>query len=187
MARMKGTVIRSFRIESAADKELQEEAEKKGISVNALVNQIINKHSNFDRYAEEYGSLTIGRNLFRGILRAASPGSLEEVAKKLGKELPREFMNFWFQKIDLETFLSYVDILCKYSGFGSYERTLREADMIIVLHHQLGMEWSILLGHYLVEALKSCCNTVSHLDIAGNTIKMQFKVPSEYTNSLSMS
>ena len=84
--------------------------------------------------------------------------------------------------VDLDAFFSYMAILSKYLGFGNYERALKGSDIVISFHHDLGLRWSIFLGNFLRGALSSCCNIVSQMDIAGNSIQLRFKAPLEYLN-----
>lgn len=49
------TVTRSFRINEDAFLALEEEAKKRNISLNTLVNQLFLSFANFDRYFQKFG------------------------------------------------------------------------------------------------------------------------------------
>jgi hypothetical protein len=53
------TVTKSFRISESAFLALEEEAKKRNISVNTLVNQLFMCYANFDRYLERHGSIFV--------------------------------------------------------------------------------------------------------------------------------
>jgi predicted HicB family RNase H-like nuclease len=50
------TVTKSFRISESAFLAIEEEAKKRNISVNTLVNQLFLSYANFDRYLERHAS-----------------------------------------------------------------------------------------------------------------------------------
>ena len=65
------TVTRSFRINESAFLALEEEAKKRNISLNTLVNQLFLSYANFDRYFQSLGMLKMSKVTFRKILKAA--------------------------------------------------------------------------------------------------------------------
>jgi hypothetical protein len=59
------TVTKSFRISESAFLAIEEEAKKRNISVNTLVNQLFLSYANFDRYLERHGFLKMSKVTFR--------------------------------------------------------------------------------------------------------------------------
>ena len=55
------TVTRSFRFETEISDVLEEEAERMGVSVNALVNIVLKGYSNFTRYLSKIDMVVINR------------------------------------------------------------------------------------------------------------------------------
>lgn len=65
------TVTRSFRINESAFLTLQEEAKKRNISVNTLVNQLFLSYANFDQYFQRLGMLKMSEFQFTKILSSS--------------------------------------------------------------------------------------------------------------------
>jgi hypothetical protein len=80
----------------------------------------------------------------------------------MGSRIPKEFMLLWFKKVNLETYLEYLSLICKYNGFAKYEVELEEVEYYknenenknengktgrysITLVHDMGENWSRFL------------------------------------------
>ena len=81
-ARARETVTRTFRIRTDWDEVLQEEAEKRGVSVNVLVNQILRRYALYTRWADKGGIMNITKPTFKRILNEIP----EEDLKVLGAD-----------------------------------------------------------------------------------------------------
>jgi hypothetical protein len=79
------TVTRSFRINESAFLALEEEAKKRNISLNTLVNQLFISYANFDRYFQRLGMLKMSKVAFRKILKAAPDNELVESAREVAQ------------------------------------------------------------------------------------------------------
>jgi hypothetical protein len=83
------TVTRSFRISQSAFDSLKEDAERKKITVNTLVNQLFLSHRDFDRYFERMGLIKIAAATFNLLLNAASEDRVVEAGRQAGADIPR--------------------------------------------------------------------------------------------------
>jgi len=79
------TVTRSFRINESAFLALEEEAKKRNISLNTVVNQLILSYANFDRYFQRLGMLKMSKVTFRKILKAAADKEIVELAREVAQ------------------------------------------------------------------------------------------------------
>jgi hypothetical protein len=75
------TVTRSFRISETAFLALEEEAKKRNISINTLVNQLFLSFANFDRYFQKFGMTKISKVAYRKTLRSVPDNELTELAR----------------------------------------------------------------------------------------------------------
>jgi len=71
----------SIRIARELKTELRREAKSRGLSFNALVNQILEKHVAFDRIVTQVGALPLNKDLFAGMLNQASLERWRELGK----------------------------------------------------------------------------------------------------------
>lgn len=75
------TVTRSFRINESAFDAIKEEAERRNISVNTFVNQILMTYANFDRYLDTVRMMKVPTSVLRQIVEAVPEEKLVEVGK----------------------------------------------------------------------------------------------------------
>ncbi|MEM3807526.1 MAG: hypothetical protein QW413_02855, partial [Nitrososphaerota archaeon] len=64
------TITRSFRFSEQAFRVIQEDAEKQRISVNTLMNHLIDSYVNFERYSKTMHTIKIPGQLLRYLLEA---------------------------------------------------------------------------------------------------------------------
>ena len=171
------TLIRSVRITKELDDLLEKDAKAKRVSVNYLISTIMTRYVEMDRYNERFGNITLRREGFRSILEAIEDDKITTLSKEIGSQIPKQFLLFWFKKMSLETYLKYLSLVCKYSGFAEYEvdSNEEETDYIITLIHDLGEKWSIFLKNWLEQGMKTTIGIVSTVfDVSKNTVAVRF-------------
>ncbi len=84
----------TFRLESSIIEELQTEAEYRETSLNVLINQILRRYSNWERYENKMGMIPIPKIMLSGIMdeimRIGKDSGIEDVVNfrnKLIREL----------------------------------------------------------------------------------------------------
>jgi hypothetical protein len=80
------------------------------------------------------------------ILESISDEKIEAIARELGSALSREFMLLLYKKIDLESYVEYLSLLCRYGGFAHFEVEKEGRDYTITLLHTYGQKWSTSRG-----------------------------------------
>jgi hypothetical protein len=173
------TLIRSVRITKELDNLLEKDAKAKRVSVNSLISIIMTKYAEMDRYNERFGTITLRREGFRSILEAIEDDTITSLAKDIGTQIPKQFLLFWFKKMNLETYLKYLSLVCKYSGFAEYEVDTNEdeTEYIITLIHDLGEKWSIFLKNWFEQGIKTTIGIVPNLlDVSKNTVVVRVHV-----------
>src|SRR5216684_6497753 len=111
-----GTLLRTIRISKQMDTLLRRDSKAKSLSVNALISSILTRYSEWDRNTERFGFLTLTRETFNGILETTDDGKLVAAARELGAKVPKEIILFWFKRLNLDNFLAYIFMTCKYGG-----------------------------------------------------------------------
>jgi hypothetical protein len=176
-ARKESTVLKTYRYSKQLDDALEREAKTRGISPNALVSMIFTKYTNWDRYAEKFGYVGVTHETLRFLLDALDVEKLTTAAGQQGARVPKEAVLFWFKKLDVETFLSYLENLCNYAGQARYDYQHLEGQHVITLRHELGMKWSYWLKYSLDAALRKALQIVAEFDISEGVVVCKF--PSE--------
>ena len=109
------TVTRSFRINESAFLALEEEAKKRNISINTLVNQLFISYANFDRYFQRLGMIKISKVTFRKVLNAAPANEIVEVAREVAQN---SSMTIFLQDMGhCRSILDYLNSLADYAYF----------------------------------------------------------------------
>ena len=173
----KKTVLRSFRLPAELEEIIAKDAEAKGLSVNALVASILTKYSQWDRYADKFGLVTITRAGLRAMIEGLDEESAEKVARETGAQNPREMTLFWFKKHSLDTFLSYLNIMCRYGRVGEYEVEMDGRNCTILFHHGLGLNVSKYHGYFFTEAIREIVGVPVRTEAGRNTLVLRFQKP----------
>jgi hypothetical protein len=169
------TKLRTIRLPITIDAALEEEAAKRGITMNSFVVSILERYEEWDRLAEKFQFIGFPMQMVRdqySIIQDQS--ALERVARSLGAKVPKEMMLFWFKEVSLESFLRYLSLQSKFQGYAEYETSHHGEKIVIVAKHQLGPNWSTWLGAYLGEAIKSNLGVVPEVELSDNTVKLEF-------------
>ena len=167
---MRKTVLRSFRLEKEVDEILQKESQSRGISVNALVSQILKKFVEWDRYVERFGFVTIMRDGFRILHEELKEEEIERLARDIGGRNPREAMLFWFKSANTENLLKWLSLHCKYGRIAECEIQRLGNCYIITLHHFLGKKYSLFLANWLDEAFRSVGEPSSSFEVNRDSV-----------------
>lgn len=138
---------------------------------------ILGRYVEWDRYADKFGFVTITRDGFLAFLSAIDDEKLVEVAKKLGSTNPREMTLFWFKKLNIQTFLAYLSLYCKYGRIAEYEFENEGKDYIITIHHELGRKYSFFLTHFFTEAIKTIVGSDPKAETSKNSVALRFVLP----------
>ncbi len=172
------TKLRTVRLPHTLDTALEEEAAKRGMTMNSFVVSILERYNEWDKLAEKFHFVSFPAELVREEYSAVRDlPTLKRFARQAGSKIPREMMLFWFKEINLESFLSYLSIQSKFQGFASYEIIHRNEKIIIIAKHELGPNWSAWLEEYLGEAIRSNLSVAPQTEVHDNSVKFEFRRP----------
>lgn len=149
------TVTRTVRINEAYDEVLRYEAEKRGVSVNMLVDQILRKYSISYRFFEYLSSVTMSVQTVSKLLELIELEDIRAAGKLLGKERPKALILKRGIPLSYEAVVWYMtELLGDHSGWyraNYYERPKKD---IFHLNHTLGNKWSVFISEYMEAFLK---------------------------------
>lgn len=168
------TALRTVRLSQSLNDVLEKDAQSKNLSVNALISTILTRYAEWDRYTEKFGFVSVTKELFRTLLSSSTKDHLPQVAEALGRKLPKEVMQFFWRKADLQAFLLYIAAFSKYGGLAEYELHQEGEDYVVTAHHELGENWSIFLKHFLSAGIQSIFSTPPKFEVTSNTVIFRF-------------
>lgn len=166
------TVTRSFRFENELSYILEEEAERMGISVNALVGIILRRYCDFTRYLSKIDMIVINREFLTFLLDTYDDDSIRKMGTKLGQIIPSDTIMFWKKEINEYSVLEYIEkIICRYGHLGTYDEILQSEVRTVVIRHRLGKKGSIFFQAYFCSALKVMLGIDANFEITDSSLK----------------
>ncbi|UCC58418.1 MAG: hypothetical protein JSW14_00355 [Candidatus Bathyarchaeum sp.] len=141
------TISRSFRIDEEWMEALHEEAEREGISVNALMNKILQQYSRNYRHAGRYGVVILTRPTFASIIRSCSNEALTETAKASGSTRTKDALRTLGIPSTHDSLVAFIrDNLGEYAGWFKFNHHITENKEMLHLRHVFGNKWSIFIA-----------------------------------------
>jgi hypothetical protein len=134
------TINLSCRLDKKVYEILVQEAEKKGISINSLVNSIAKKYIAWEKNADEIGFVPLTKRAVRQIFTEVEKNKLLEIADGVGRTVPRDLMMLNFNHIDLDNVISTIDIWG--SRFGTVKHDVVDSKHTFTIYHKINQNFS---------------------------------------------
>src|ERR687886_2572597 len=116
------TVTRSFRFDSEMSMILDEEAERMGISVNALVGIILRRYADFTRYLSKIDMVVVNRDILISLLEWMEEDEVYKLGIKLGESVLPDTVIFWKKEMSEKAVMEYIEkVVCRYGHLGTYD------------------------------------------------------------------
>jgi len=149
------TVNLSTRIDKIIYDQLVDDATKKGISLNSLMNSIAKHHITWKRYADEIGFVPITKRMLGKIFKYLDEESIEKIAKDLGGTVPKELLFLSYEKMNFENMMQILEINAL--RFGIVKHNEKDGKHSLNIHHGISKEFS----HFLACAHQSLADDLS--------------------------
>jgi hypothetical protein len=154
----------TFRLESSIIEELQTEAEYRETSLNVLINQILRRYSNWERYENKMGMLPVPKimlsSMMDEVMKIGKENGIDDVImfrNLLMKELSQIAFIFLKDSVllikknyNLLTVLEVLEQYMKVVGINSDHRIDDDGKHIYVIQHKLGENWSLFIKEFLI-------------------------------------
>jgi len=166
----------SFRIPEQTRRELNKEARRQGINLNALTNRILTKYLIFDRLVEHEHSIVLDKRIFLPVIEKVSREDLEELGKKLGPKLLYQSLDFFDIEPTVESLVShYFEPMGAYSGRYQSNVVGIGPDLKLILEHDYGIKWSTFLAEYTKGVVKSLLGIEPKIELDDDVVKIEFR------------
>jgi len=134
----------SIRIDSKLSSKLHEKCEEQKISLNTLINHILEKQVNWNDLTSEMGWITIFRSTFCELLDSASKDTIQKIATSTGNTDLKNSLNYFYGHVSLDSIL---DLFKKrFQSMNVKFRILStEGKSKIIIQHDLGKNWPYLI------------------------------------------
>jgi hypothetical protein len=155
---------------------LDDEAERMGISVNALVGTILKRYAEFTRYLSKIDMVVINREFITSLLESHDEQSQYTLGLKLGETVARDTILFWKKELTARSVLEYIEkIICRYCHLGTYDEISQGDNRIIVIRHRLGRKGSKFFEGYLTSALKNISERDAVFEVTDSSVKFDLR------------
>jgi len=144
LSKKEKTVTRSFRVSESAFNALEEDAARRNVSLNTLVNQLFLAYANWGRFIDKIGVFTLSRATFSRLLDASSDEAIIEAARL--SDTPRTIMLAKHGALSLTAILDFIRTATAYGGYAEYSELENQGKLVITIMHSLGRKGSIYLS-----------------------------------------
>ena len=159
----------TFRLPSDNLEQLNKEAETRQISVNTLVNQIINEHLDWHLYAAQAKLYYVPKPFISRVLERFTEQQLADLAEASAN---KDFVDIGLLLRGEFTISSFLSILENWSRISDipYRTEENEATQKIIIEHNMGPKYSFLFKEIYRRLLENAFETKTQFDITDNTI-----------------
>lgn len=154
---IKKTDIISIRMDSNLSRKLHEKSDEQKVSLNTLINNMLEKQVHWHDLTNEVGWVNIFRSTFRELMDSISKEKTLKIGQTTGKTDLQNSINYFYGRVDLDTIL---DLLKKqFQGMKIQIRRISEKDgEKIIIQHDLGKNWP----HLIVSELNELLNEIGY-------------------------
>ena len=173
----------TFRLDSKVIDDLQTEADNREISLNVLVNQVLKRYAEWDRYENKIGMMPVPRmilsNLIDKSISIAKSSGVKDVdryrdeiikeAAELAFTLMKDSVLFMKKQYNLWVVLSVLEEYMKVSGIKSDHKLEGSRKHVFIIQHELGENWSLFTKDLLALIFEKLANVKAEINVTPNT------------------
>jgi hypothetical protein len=140
--RGKRTTTMTFRLDENVITTLRAESERRHISLNTMINQILLKFVEWDIYEPKVGIISLFRPVAAELFKKMTKQETIELATGIGRNATNDAALFMKSKMDLGSFLSWLDVRMRNSSV-EISHTVEGSTHTYILKHDLGENYSL--------------------------------------------
>ena len=173
-------ITRTFRMPPEYDKILEEEAKAHGITVSALLNQMIRQYVMVTRFTERAPTITMSYSTFSPLLNSIPDKELAEIAKSTGAIVPEEGLLRHGRKLDFDSVNYFIDtVYGRYGNWFDSNQSIIDGKERVHLTHQLNRKWSLYLGSFMAKMFMSILDIEPKIESRPNSVTLYLAPPKE--------
>lgn len=166
----------TFRINNKVIEYFRNESEKRGISMNALVNQVLSHYIEWDSYEPRIGMIPFPKAVLGKIFAEMNADQIARLASSVGKNTAIDMAIFMKGRIDVLGFISWLETRMGNSGFEVVHRIDRLNSVhTVTIKHDLGKNWSLYLKTLLESILTDVFKKQSEFIVSDSMLSVSFK------------
>jgi len=174
----------TFRLDSSVLDEMQREADQKEISLNVLVNQLLKRYTDWDRYESKIGMIPVPKVMLSSLIDesiaiAKNSIGIKDIepyrsqilksAAQIAFNIMKDSVLFMKKQYNLWVVLSVLQEYMKVSGINSDHRIESSRKHVFVIQHELGENWSLFTKELLTIIFENLANAKIEISVTPNT------------------
>ena len=148
----------TFRLGPDTLGELKEEAEQKRTSLNTLVSQVLQSHTEYHTLAAKAGMVSVSKSLLIAIMKSMDPKGVTTLSEYIAKNELKDTILLMKRSYDKESIVDFIESWARASGFPyrhdckgyndahSYNHppsaNMEEIMHSFLIQHDMGEKWS---------------------------------------------
>jgi hypothetical protein len=185
-ARIQKTRSITFRLDSSVMDEMQREADQKETSlINVLVNQVLKRYAEWDRYESKIGMMPVPKVMLSSLIDKSIEIAKDNIgikdiepyrdeilksAAQIAFSVMKDSVLFMKKQYNLWVVLAVLQDYMKVSGINSDHRIEGGGRKhVFVIQHELGENWSLFTKELLKLIFESLANVKVEVSVAPNT------------------
>ncbi len=161
-------------LDSQVIKQLKNDAEIQGLSVNAKVNSILSKYLFYYKLVEEQQAVTVSQKAYARIIDELDEDKFRQLVNLSASEtVPSLFIHnnipFTMDNLIKYCFQSSLMWSGAYCNFHFYKDG-NDAPLCLVFEHRFGLKWSKILGESFSKLISDMLNLDSDFTATPNTL-----------------
>lgn len=170
-------ILKSVRFDAQDAEILSKEAKAVGLTFNALVSRLVTRFVEWDRFADRYGFIALPRQSFRTLVSQMDRRQLEEFGRATGHGNVAAITQFWFKRLDFDSFLSFLAISAKYAKIWHYELAQRGDQVVLTVLNDIGPSYAAVHREYFDQAIREILGVKPHIEQRGDAVVFTFLAP----------
>lgn len=177
----------TFRLDTSVIEELQREADEGEFSLNILVNHVLRRYVEWDRYEKKLRMIpvpmTLLSKLIDDIMKLAADEGILDVnfhrdkiiknAAETAFSVIRDSVLFMRKKYNLWSVLDVLQEYMKVSGIMSDHRIEPGRRHVFIIQHELGENWSLFAKELLYMIFVELAEVRAEINMTAKTVKAE--------------
>ena len=172
----------SIRIDSELSSKLHEKCLEQKISLNTLINHLLDKQVNWHELTTEMGWIPMFRSTFREISDSIPKDKIEKIAETTGSSDLKNSLNYVYGYVELDSVLDLFKKRCASMNVQYREIEVNGKNKIII-QHDLGKNWPI----FIIGQMNTILNEIGHRIINEEYNKQGFSFEIVKTEDIELS
>jgi hypothetical protein len=180
----------TFRLDTMVVEELQRDADQGEISLNVLVNQVLRRYVEWDRYENKLGMMPIPKLMLATLIDEtmqlaadAKITDLESYRAKIVNNAAQTALNvmkdsvlFMRKEYSFWTVLDVLRMYMKVAGIMSDHRIETGRKHVFIIQHELGENWSLFAKELLSKIFIELAEVRADISTTPKTVKAEVRL-----------